>query len=158
MMFVLEKGVRHHTIRTAERSETVMADKNDVRMLKAVLMAFAIVLLIYGIAYLIIPGVLVDLSGSTSIPHGWIRWSGGVLVALGIGSIAVYRKPARQAIFVNTVTLGILLTGLALLFSWISGEGVEATWFIALPTVLALGFALLLLWSSRKAKDVLKSQ
>jgi uncharacterized protein YjeT (DUF2065 family) len=135
-----------------------MAAKDDARMLQGVLMVFAIVLLIYGIAYLVFPGALVTVSGSTSIPHGWIRWSGGLLVALGIGAIAVSRKPARQAVFVNTATLGILLTGLGLLFSWIFGETVGGTWFIALPTVLALVFALLLLWSSRKAKDVLKSE
>jgi hypothetical protein len=135
-----------------------MGDKVDVKALKAVLMVFAVISLVYGIAYLLFPAAVVNVSGSVPIPHGWIRWSGGLLVAVGIGAIAVYRKPARQRVFVNTISLGMLLIGLGLLFSWVTGETVSQTWFIALPTVLALLFAFLLWWSGQKAKDVLKSE
>ena len=93
--------------------------ENKGSLLKISLLIFAVVALIYGLAYVFIPGVMVKLSGGDPVDAGWLRWSGAVLVALGIGAILVFRKPEGQDIFVITVASGSLFSGLALLYSWI---------------------------------------
>ena len=47
--------------------------------------------------------------------HGWLRWSGGVIIAFGIGAILTYLKPKGQGIFVTTIAIGALLAGVAML-------------------------------------------
>ncbi|MGB6033559.1 MAG: hypothetical protein WBH55_12060, partial [Bacteroidota bacterium] len=126
-------------------------------MLKGVLLIFAIVSFVYGLGYLLIPGQFVDMSGSAPIDNGWIRWSGGTLVGLGIGAILVRKNPRGQAPFVTAITWGAFLTGLALLYTWLVGETPVATWYIAAPTVITLCLAVLLQWSGQKAKELLKA-
>ena len=135
-----------------------MEQSKGASALKVVLLIFAVVCLVYGLGYLIVPGYLVEISGGSPVSHGWIRWSGGTLLALAIGAFMAYRHPARQRILVTTITWGPLLVGLGLLYSWLTGESTSATWFIALPTVVSLGLALLLWWSGQKAKELLKSE
>lgn len=132
-----------------------MAEKNKTGFLKIVLIIYAVVCLIYGLGYLFFPDSLVALSGGDPIFHGWLRWSGGVLIALGIGGILVFLNPKGQGIFVTTIALGCLLAGLALLFAWITlTEGVN-TWFTAVPTIVVLALSGLLWWSRQLAKDIL---
>jgi hypothetical protein len=133
----------------------IMAEKSNTGLLKMVLIIFAIVCLIYGLAYLFVPDALVKMSGGDPVFHGWLRWSGGILIALGIGSLLVSGKPAGQGIFITTIALGGLLAGLALLFAWITLEENANTWFTALPTIIVLGLTCLLWWSRQQAKDVL---
>lgn len=132
-----------------------MAEKNNTGLLKIVLIIYAIVCLVYGLAYLIVPDSLVNLSGGDPVFHGWLRWSGGILIALGIGSILVFLNPKGQGIFVTTIALGSLLAGLALLLAWLSLTEEVNTWFTALPTIIVLGLSGLLWWSRQQAKDVL---
>jgi hypothetical protein len=134
-----------------------MAEKNNSAFLKIVLIIFAIVALIYGLCYFFIPGFLVKLSGGGPVFYGWLRWSGGILIALGIGSILVAVKPKGQGIFVTTVALGSLLAGLALLHAWITLTEGSHTWFTAMPTIVVLVLSALLWWSRSQAKDVLKA-
>jgi hypothetical protein len=134
-----------------------MAEKNNSAFLKIVLIIFAIVALIYGLCYFFIPGFLVELSGGDLVFHGWLRWSGGILIALGIGSILVAVKPKGQGIFVTTVALGSLLAGLALLHAWITLTEGAHVWFTAMPTIVVLVLSALLWWSRSQAKDVLKA-
>jgi len=116
---------------------------------------FAIVSLVYGLCYLLIPGVLVKISGGDPVDLGWLRWLGGLLIALGIGALLVRRDPTKQGVFVTTISLGTLLSGLALLYSWIMHEYSGATWFIALPAIIVLAVSALLWWSRQKAKAIL---
>jgi hypothetical protein len=134
-----------------------MAEKNNSAFLKIVLIIFAIVALIYGLCYFFIPGFLVELSGGDPVFHGWLRWSGGILIALGIGSILVAVKPKGPGIFVTTVALGSLLAGLALLHAWITLTEGAHVWFTAMPTIVVLVLSALLWWSRSQAKDVLKA-
>ena len=134
-----------------------MADSNGAGMLKSVLLIFAIVSLVYGLGYFLIPGVLVEMSGSAPIDNGWIRWSGGTLIGLGIGAILVRKNPRGQAPFVTAITWGTFLTGLALLYTWLVGETPVATWYIGVPTVIILCLAVLLQVSGKKAKELLKA-
>jgi len=132
-----------------------MAENNNVKTLKLVLMISAIVSFVYGLAYLLIPVSLVKLSGSVPVEASWMRWSGGVIIAWAIGTLMVYSNPEKQKIFVTNLALAHLLAGLGLLYSWIIKEHSCATWFIAFPAILLLLLAILLFWYRNKAKDIL---
>jgi hypothetical protein len=132
-----------------------MAQNGEVKVLKFSLLVAALVSLVYGLGYWFVPAKLVNLSGGNPIDLSWLRWSGGVLIALGIGTLMVFSKPEKQGIFVVSIALAYLLAGLGLLYSWIMHEYSGATWFIALPTCLTLVLSVLLFWSRSKAKGIL---
>src|SRR4030067_3621818 len=113
-----------------------MAENKNVGFLKNVLIIYAVVSLIYGIGYLFVPDSLVNLSGGQPVFHGWLRWSGGVLIALGIGAILVYVNPQHQGIFVTTIALGCLLCGLGLYWLLFKVEVGENTCFTALQQII----------------------
>jgi hypothetical protein len=135
----------------------IMAENKNL-LLKVSLIIFAIVAIVYGLGYLFSPAFLVKLSGGEPVFSGWLRWSGGTIIALGIGALMTMRNPKNQGIFVTTIALGTLLAGLALVYSWITLEGRGNVWFTALPTILVLLVSALLWWSLFKAKDILKSE
>ena|SRR4030042_5576541 len=132
-----------------------MAQSNNVTLLKVALVVLAVVSIIYGIFFWIFPGTMVTLSGGNPVELGWLRWSGGVLIALGIGALMVFRKPEKQGIFVFTMALSTLLNGLGLLCSWIMKEYSGSTMFIAVPTILVLVISCLLWWGRQRAKGIL---
>ena len=132
-----------------------MAQSDNVKMLRVALVINAIVSIVYGIGFLIGPGMLVSLSGGNPVDFGWIRWPGGIIIALGIGSLMVFRKPEKQGIYVFMSALGTLLGGLGILFSWIMKEYTCSTMFIAVPTVLILVISCLLWWGRQRAKEIL---
>ncbi len=132
-----------------------MTENKNAGFLKIVLIIYAVVSLFYGLGYLFIPNCLVQMSGGQPVFHGWLRWSGGVLVALGAGAILAYLNPQNQGVFVTTVALGSTLCGLALLWAWICPEKGAKIWFVALPTIIVLVLAILFWWSRAKAKEIL---
>jgi hypothetical protein len=132
-----------------------MTENKNVGFLKVVLIIFAVISIVYGIGYFLVPNFLVNLSGGQPVFHGWLRWSGGVLLALGVGSILVYLNPQNQGIFVTTMALGSLLIGVALLWAWLTLEEIANPWFTALPTILAFVLTILLWIGRTKAKDIL---
>lgn len=132
-----------------------MAENNNAGFLKIVLIIYAIVCIVYGVGYLLVPDFLVDLSGGDPVFHGWLRWSGGVLIALGVGGILTFLKPEHQGIFVTTIALGCSLAGLALLWSWINIEEGANVWFTATPAIIVLALAVLLWWSRQTATKIL---
>ena len=132
-----------------------MAEKTNSGILKIALLIFAVVCLIYGLGYLIVPDSLVELSGGAPVFHGWLRWSGGVIIALGIGAILTYLKPKGQGIFVTTIALGSLLAGLVMIWTWINIEEGSNVWFTAVPTIVLLALSGLHWWGRQTAKDIL---
>jgi len=50
-----------------------MAENKNVGFLKIVLIIFAVVSLVYGIGYLLVPNLLVNMSGGPPVFHGWLR-------------------------------------------------------------------------------------
>jgi hypothetical protein len=132
-----------------------MVEKSNYGILKIALIIYAVVCLIYGLGYLIVPDSLVEMSGGAPVFHGWLRWSGGVIIALGIGAILTYLKPKGQGIFVTTIAIGALLAGLAMLWALITIEEGANVWFTALPTIVLLALSGLLWWSRQKAKNIL---
>ena len=132
-----------------------MTEKNNAGFLKIVLIIYAVVCAVYGIGYLFVPDFLVDLSGGDPVFHGWLRWSGGLLIAMAIGAILVFLKPEHQGIFVTTIALGCSLAGLALVWAWINFEEGANIWFTATPAIVVLILAVLLWWSRQTAKKTL---
>lgn len=132
-----------------------MAESDNVKILRVALVILAVVSIIYGLGFLIVPGMLVTLSGGNPIDLGWLRWSGGIITAIGVGTLMVFRRPEKQGIFVFTAALSMLLSGLGLLYSWIMKEYTTSTMFIAVPTVLLLVISGLLWWGRQKAKEIL---
>ena len=132
-----------------------MAQNDDVKVLKVTLIIFAVISFVYGFGLLFVPGILVKLSGGNPVEFGWLRWSGGVLIALGIGALMVSSKPEKQGIFVTSMALATLFAGLGMLYSWIMQEYSGATWFIAFPTCLLLVLSGLLWWGRGQAKGIL---
>jgi len=132
-----------------------MSQSDNVKVLKFSLMIAAIVSLVYGLGFLLIPETLVKLSKGLPVEVSWLRWSGGVLIGWAIGTLMVYSNPEKQKIFVTSLALAHLLSGLGLLYSWIMKELSGATWFIAIPACLLLILSILIFWGRSQAKDIL---
>ena len=132
-----------------------MAKGNNVTLLKVVLVIFAVISIIYGLGYLIVPGKMITLSGANPVDFEWLRWPGGVIIALGIGALLVVRKPEKQNIFVFICALVTLLAGLAKLYCLIMKEYSGSIMFIVMPTVILLVISGLLWWGREQAKGIL---
>jgi len=50
-----------------------MVQSNGVKLLRVALVILAVVAIIYGLGYLIVPGGMVALSGGYSINFAWLR-------------------------------------------------------------------------------------
>jgi uncharacterized membrane protein len=135
-----------------------MAQERDARMLKVILVIYAVVSLVYGLGFLFVPGVLVDMGGGNPVDFYEVRWSGGVIIALVIGALLVLRNPAKQGAMVTTLALASSLAGLAKLYSVLAHEYSGATWFVALPAIVLLIISALLWWSRQRAKEILSSR
>ena len=79
----------------------------------------------------------------------------GNLVALGIGAILVYNDLEKQNTLIITFALGMLLTGLALLYS-LFFDSIAKTWFAAIPAIVSLISSALLWYARSQAKHILK--
>ncbi len=133
-----------------------MSQNSGLKNLKYVLILYIVGNLFYGVFFLLLPGMLVSMSGVPEpVNLGWIRWAGGPLFALGAGAIQVYRSPAKQGIFVTIAAISELLIGSGLLYSKIFDHSTSYTWFIMTPCVVALVLFVLLVWARQGAKDIL---
>ncbi len=132
-----------------------MTQNDDVNVLKVALIILAVISFVNGFGLLFVPGILLKSIGANPVEFGWLRWSGGILIALGIGALMVYNKPEKQGIFVTSMTLTTLFGGLGSLYSLIMQEFSAATWFIASITCLLLILSCLIWWGRGQAKDIL---
>ena len=132
-----------------------MAQNDDVKVLKFALIILAVIAFVYGFGFLFVPGILVKLSGGNPVDFGWLRWSGGIIIALGIGALMVSSKPEKQGIFVTSMALATLFAGLGDLYSCIMQEYSGATWFSVLPSCILLVLSGLLWWGRGQAKGIL---
>jgi len=132
-----------------------MAEKKN-QLLKITLALFAIITLGYGVIYLFFPEFQIKMAGGEPILTGWIRWFGGVLLALGIGSIMMYRNPVKQGILVTSLCIGSLLVGLTnfyeLIFQWDSAYNLLNT---LIPAIVMIILSILFWISLRQSKETL---
>ena len=132
-----------------------MAQNDNLKVLKFTLIIFAVIAFVYGFGLLFVPGILTSLTEGKPVEFSWLRWSGGVIIGLGIGCLMVSSKPEKQGIFVTSIALSTLFAGLGMLYGWIMQEYSGATWFIALPTCLLLVLSALFWWGRGQAKGIL---
>ncbi len=128
-------------------------NKNS-QLLKVALILFAVVTLVYGFIYLFIPEIYVKSTGSEPIPPAWIRWSGGILISLGIGAIMIFRNPKKQGIFIMMSAIGTLIVGLTNLYE-VFFESVGNIWYALPPAIVNLILSALLWISLKQAKAIL---
>jgi len=126
----------------------------NLQLLKVAMILYAFVTLVNGLVYLFIPGIYIELTGSEPIPPAWIRWSGGILISLGIGAIMVFRNPVKQGIFITISAIGSLIVGLTGLYE-VFFDSVGIIWYSLLPAILNLILSALLWMSLKQAKDIL---
>lgn len=132
-----------------------MSEKKNL-LLKVTLALLAIITVGYGIIYLFFPQIQISAAGGEPIEPGWIRWFGGILIALGMGAIMAMRKPEKQGIFVTVSCVG------AFLFSFASFYEIAFVDFgdynlltTLIPAIVMTLIAILLLLSLRQSKDIL---
>ncbi len=134
-----------------------MVQNKSFNLLKIALIFFAIVAIVYGISQVFFTQAYMEMSGSEPVHPSWLRWPGGVLIALGIGAILVLRNPVKQDNFILAIALGTLFTGLILMYTLIfEMQSLDATWFTAMPTIIMLAVSALLWWGRQQAKEILK--
>src|SRR5262249_25771160 len=105
------------------------------------LRAAAIVGVLYGIGFLLMPSSILQLSEDPGAPTnpGWVRWAGGFVLGIAIGAWLASEGWGKVA---AAFTLsGLTLSGLALLYSFVSGEYSGAAWFIWMPIVILVVLA-----------------
>lgn len=133
-----------------------MASETKLNLLKVTLIIFALIAFVYGFIYLFFPQVDVKASGGDPVPSGWLRWFGGILLALGVGAIMIIRNPKKQGIFVTTIALGTLLCGLALLYSGLfEAEGIGNVWHTLIPGIINVLLSILIWISIKQSKEIL---
>jgi hypothetical protein len=113
------------------------------------LRAAAILGVMYGFGFLLIPDALLQLSGDPGVPTnpGWVRWAGGFILGISLGPwLASEGWVKEQQPFIAGLAAAFTLSGLALLYGVISGEYGGAAWFIWMPIILLAALAAIL-WS-----------
>jgi hypothetical protein len=116
------------------------------------LRAAAIVGVIYGIGFLLMPYSMFQLSGDPGVPtnSGWVRWAGGFVLGIAIGPWLASEGWVKEQPFIAGLAVAYTLSGLALLYSVVSGEYAGAAWFIWMPIVILAVGAPPKLWLANK--------
>ena len=88
------------------------------------LRAAAIVGVLYGIGFLLMPDSMFQLSGDPGVPtnQGWVRWAGGFVLGTAIGPWLASEGLMKEQPFIAGLAAAFTLSGLALLYSAVSGE------------------------------------
>ena len=133
-----------------------MSQDNGLKKLRGALVFSILVDLVYGIGFFITPGILRDVAGGNPLDLAWIRWSGGVLLALALGGIQTYQKPAGQRPMVTTLTVAPILTSIGLLYPLLFEKYSVHTWFIVMPCVITFALFVVMMWGLQAAKEILK--
>jgi hypothetical protein len=116
------------------------------------LRAAAIVGVIYGIGFLLMPHSIFQLSEDPGAPanSGWLRWAGGFVLGISIGPWLASEGWVKEQPFIAGLAAAFTLSGLALLYSVVSGEYAGAAWFIWMPIVILAVLAPITWWLAIK--------
>src|SRR5438876_10774593 len=101
------------------------------------LRAAAIVGVIYGIGFLLIPYAMFQLSGDPGVPTnaGWVRWAGGFVLGIAIGPWLASEGWVKEP-FIAGLAAAYTLSGLALLSRVVSVGYAGAAWVMWMPMVI----------------------
>ena len=136
-----------------------MTDKKNLTLLKVALAIFAVSFAVYGVCIMFFTNVYMDMVGGEPINPNWIRWTGGVQIALAYGAFRVLRNPVNQDIYVKVIALATLFIGLALLYELLFElEAGYVILFTILPCVVTLCISALLWIGRSQANDILKQE
>jgi hypothetical protein len=108
------------------------------------LRAAAIVGVMYGFGFLLMPYAMFQQT------IGWVRWAGGFVLGIAIGPWLASEGWVKEQPFIVGVAAAFSLSGLALLYSVVSGEYAGAAWFIWMPIVLLAVLAPAMWWLAAK--------
>jgi hypothetical protein len=89
------------------------------------LRAAAILGVMYGFGFLLLPDALLQLSGDPGVPTnpGWVRWAGGFILGISLGPwLASEGWVKEQQPFIAGLAAAFTLSGLAVLYGVTSGE------------------------------------
>jgi hypothetical protein len=119
----------------------------------AILRIAAVVGILYGLGFLLLPTMLFGFSQDPGIPAdpGWVRWAGGFIIGVAVAAWLASDHPETQRPIIVGLAIGYTLTALALLYSTFSGEYSGTTWWIWLGIVVTAALAAGMWWSSTKA-------
>lgn len=132
-----------------------MSEKKNL-LLKISLLLFALYTLVNGVIYLFFPEYEISSVGSDPIPPGWIRWFGGILIALGIASVMIFRNPVKQGIFVLAIAIGSIIVGLTLFYTvMFEYDGIGEIKFTLIPAILISINSILFWISLRLSREIL---
>ena len=112
------------------------------------LRAAATVGVIYGIGFLLMPYSMFQLSGDPGVPinSGWVRWAGGFVLGIAIGPWLASEGWVKEQPFIAGLAAAYTLSGLALLYSVVSGEYAGEAWFIWMPIAILAVLASTMWW------------
>ena len=129
-----------------------MAKQLNTDAANLALRAAAIVGVIYGIGFLLMPYFILQLSGDPGAPtnSGWVRWAGGFVLGIAIGPWLASEGWVKEQPFIAGLAAAYTLSVLALLYSVVSGEYAGAAWFIWMPIVILAVLASTMWWLATK--------
>src|SRR5262245_46132331 len=101
-----------------------MATELKVNGVNWALRAAAIVGVMYGIGFLLMPSAMFQLSGDPGVPTnpGWVRWAGGFVLGIAMGPWLASEGWVKEQPFIAGLAAAYTLSGLALFYSVVSGE------------------------------------
>ena len=123
----------------------------EVKTSRIILYIEAIVSLVYGLLFLLSPNWMFALSQDPGAPAaaGWVRWSGGLLIGVGVAAWLAAANPATQKPLVVGLVVAAVLIALSLLYSLFNEFG-GAQWFLWAPILINAALAVALGWVATK--------
>lgn len=125
---------------------------SDVKSSSVVLTIEAIVALVYGALFLFVPQWMFALSQDPGVPAsvGWVRWSGGLLIGVGVAAFLASAKVETQRPLVVGLLVATALIALSLLYSLFIGGYAGVAWFLWVPIVINACLAVAFAWVASK--------
>ena len=102
-----------------ERVQVIAKTELKTDAANVALRAAAIVGVMYGFGFLLMPDAMFLLSGDPGVPanSGWVRWAGGFVLGIAIGPWLASEGWVKEQPFIAGVAAAFTLSGLALLYS-----------------------------------------
>lgn len=126
--------------------------QSELKLAQTILYIAAVVDLVYGVLFLLFPQVLFSLSQDPGVPAdpGWVRWSGGLLIGVGVAAWLATEDPETEKSLVVGLTVATVLIVLSLLYTLFLGGYAGVQWFLWLPIALNAVLAVALGWVASK--------